>query len=146
MKDAAVPSHTLQFRVRYGETDQMGSYFNAHVLTWMEMGRTELSRHLGLPYAEWERRGIYLPVVEAHLKFSGRAPYDTLLEMTTTVEPTGYVRLRFNNRIVWAETKAPVAHGYTIHAVLNREGKPVRLPDWVRQLICGGSDSRPCAE
>lgn len=146
MESLAKPSHTLQFRVRYGETDQMGSYFNAHVLTWMEMGRTELSRHLGLPYAEWELRGIFLPVVEAHLKFSGRAHYDTLLEMTTTIEPAGYVRLRFDNRIVRADTKSAVAHGHTIHAILNREGKPVRMPDWVKEVLRGNSDIRPSAE
>ncbi|MDX2109169.1 MAG: thioesterase family protein [Verrucomicrobiota bacterium] len=129
------PQHTLQFRVRYGETDQMGSYFNGHVLNWMEMGRTELSRHLGLPYAVWEQRGIFLPVVEAHLKFTGRAVYDTLLEMTTSVEPAGYVRLRFDNAIKNAETGATVAHGYTIHAILNTEGKPVRMPEWVKAVV-----------
>lgn len=130
-------SHTLQFRVRYADTDQMGSYFNSRVLEWMEYGRTELSRHLGLPYSEWEKRGVYLPVVEAHLKFQGRAPYDTLLEMTTTVQSEGHVRLRFDNVITVADTHAPVAKGYTIHALINKEGKILRIPDWVNASIFG---------
>ncbi len=130
-------SHTLQFRVRYADTDQMGSYFNSRVLEWMEYGRTELSRHLGLPYSEWEKRGVYLPVVEAHLKFQGRAPYDTLLEMTTSVQPEGHVRLRFDNVITVAETRAPIAKGFTIHALISKEGKILRIPEWVNENIFG---------
>ena len=40
-------------RVRYSETDQMGSYYNA-VAEWFECGRTDYLRLLGLPYTEIE--------------------------------------------------------------------------------------------
>ena len=76
-----MPSHTIQFRVRYSETDQMQTFYNSRALEWFEVGRTELSRALGVPYSEWERRGILMPLVEARVFFRGRARYDDLLEM-----------------------------------------------------------------
>jgi YbgC/YbaW family acyl-CoA thioester hydrolase len=73
----------MEFRVRYSETDQMGTFYYSRPLEWFECGRTELLRCLGLPYAEMEQRGVLLPVVEAHVDYLGRARYDDLLRMTS---------------------------------------------------------------
>ena len=132
----SVPSHIHQFRVRYSETDQMQTFYNSRALEWFEVGRTELSRAVGLPYTEWEKRGVLIPLVEARVFFRGRASYDDLLEMTVTLKPEGRAALRFENRIVQAETGAPVADGYTVHALLSAEtGKPFRMPPWVKELL-----------
>lgn len=131
-----MPSHTLQFRVRYSETDQMQTFYNSRALEWFEVGRTELSRAMGLPYTEWETRGIHMPLIEARVFFKGRAQYDDLLEMTVSLTLEGRARLRFENRIVHAETGDPVAEGYTIHAMLDsKTGRPVRAPDWLAELL-----------
>jgi len=131
-----VPSHTLQFRVRYSETDQMQTFYNSRALEWFEVGRTELSRAVGVPYAEWERRGLLMPLVEARVFFRGRAGYDDLLEMRVTLKAEGRARLLFENHIVQAGTGAPVADGYTVHAMVSLEtGRPVRAPDWVVELL-----------
>jgi acyl-CoA thioester hydrolase len=89
--------HTIQFRVRYSETDQMGTFYNSRALEWFECGRTELLRACGLPYAEME--------------------------------------LRVDVEIVQAESGAPVARGYTIHAVTDPTGKPIRPPPWVTEVF-----------
>lgn len=126
----------MQFRVRYSETDQMQTFYNSRVLEWFEVGRTELSRAMGLPYAEWERRGIFMPLIEARVFFRGPARYDDLLEMTVTMRAEGRVRLIFEHRIAQADGSGPVADGYTVHAMLSTETKkPVRTPDWVLELL-----------
>jgi len=131
-----VPSHTLPFRVRDSETDQMQTFYNARVLEWFEVGRTELIRAMGIPYVEWETRGIFLPLIEARIFFRGRARYDDLLEMTVTLKAEGRARLLFDNRIVQADGSGPVADGYTIHPMVSMEtGRPVRTPDWVIELL-----------
>ena len=61
------PVSTIRFRVRYSDTDQMGTVSSDRVLDWFEHGRTELLRAVGLPYVEVERRGVVLPVVEGEL-------------------------------------------------------------------------------
>lgn len=135
-KEIPVPTHTLQFRVRYSETDQMQTFYNSRALEWFEVGRTELSRAMGIPYSEWEKRGIFLPLIEARVFFRSGARYDDLLEMTVTLTAEGRARLRFENRIVQVETGKPVADGYTVHAMVSTETRrPVRVPDWVMELL-----------
>ena len=123
------------FRVRYSETDQMGTFYNSRALEWFECGRTELMRSLGLPYAEMERRGVLLPLVEAHVEYRGRARYDDQLRMTSRGSLAGKARLRVDCDIVHAATGAPVARGYTVHAITDAAGKPMRPPSWLQELF-----------
>ena len=52
----------IQLRVRYSETDQMGTFYNSRALEWFECGRTELMRNrLGMSYAALEEKGVFLP-------------------------------------------------------------------------------------
>ena len=131
-------THVHEFRIRYSETDQMGTYYNSRALEWFERGRTELCRATGTPYREWEQRGVMLPLFEAHLEFLGKAQYDDLLKMTTVLKRVGHVRLRFDVTIAQAETDEPVCRGYTVHAVTNTSGKPIRPPQWMLDLIAEG--------
>jgi acyl-CoA thioester hydrolase len=127
--------HTLQFRIRYSETDQMGTFYNSRPLEWFEMGRSELMRQIGLPYAEMEARGVFLPLVEAHVEYDGRARYDDLLEMTSIATLQGRARLRCQATIIHAHSRLPVTHGYTVHAFTDPYGKPVRPPLWFLALL-----------
>lgn len=127
--------NTMQFRVRYSETDQMGTFYNSRALEWFECGRTELLRELGLPYAEMESRGAMLPLVEAHVEYLGRARYDDLLEQATTVSLSGKARLRFDMTIRHAASGAPVTRGYTVHAITDTTGKPIRPPAWLLEVV-----------
>ncbi len=130
--------HVLQFRIRYSEVDPMGSYYNSRVLEWFEFGRNELVRSLGLPYREMERRGVMLPVVEAQVRYLGRAVYDDMLKMTSTLSMAGRARIRIDVAIELAETGQPVCRGWTVHAVVDGAGKPIRPPAWLVELT--GSD------
>jgi acyl-CoA thioester hydrolase len=128
-------AHVVRFRVRYSETDQMGTFYNSRPLEWFECGRTELFRELGLPYAALEARGVFLPLVEAHVEYLGRARYDDLLEMTSRLSLPGRARLRCDVRIVRAEESRDVVQGYTVHACADREGKAMRPPAWLRESL-----------
>lgn len=130
-----MPRCTIQLRVRYSETDQMGTFYNSRALEWFEVGRTEVLRLAGLPYAEMESRGAMLPLVEAHVEYLGRARYDDLLDVTTRVAPEGKARVRFDIDIAHAADGGPVARGYTVHAVTSAEGKPIRPPAWMTEAI-----------
>lgn len=129
-------SDVLQLRVRYSETDQMGTFYNSRALEWFECGRTELMRRrLGMSYAALEAKGAFLPLVEAHLEFQGGARYDDLLEITSTVAVSGRAKLRFEVHIQHAESRKPVVHGYTVHAFTDRQGKPIRPPAWFIEML-----------
>ncbi len=131
----------LELRVRYSETDQMGTFYNSRALEWFECGRTELMRHrLGMSYVALEAEGVFLPLVEAHLEFKGRARYDDLLRIETKVAVSGRARLRFDVCITQAPSGSPVVAGYTVHATADVQGKPVRPPRWLFERIRKGSN------
>src|SRR5690606_37535262 len=69
MMSSSEPSPTtVEFRVRYAETDQMGVVYHANYLVWCEIGRTDLIRKRHSSYAEVERAGVALAVSEASLR------------------------------------------------------------------------------
>ena len=135
-KASFVPSltHELTLRVRYSETDQLGTYYNSRVLEWFEVARTELMRAAGVPYVDWEKQGFMLPLVEAHVNYRGRARYDDLLHLIVTMEMAGRASVRFAVHIT-NDAGQPVADGYTIHAVVDAAGRAMRPPAWLIQLL-----------
>jgi acyl-CoA thioester hydrolase len=128
-------SHTYRFRVRYADIDAMGTYYNSRALDWFEVGRTELCRTLGKPYRQWEREGVAVPLVTAHVEYRGRAEYDDELIMTTTVSMAGKARLRFEVEVEHSATGQPVCRGHTIHAITDLSGRPIRPPQWLLEMV-----------
>jgi len=90
---------TTEVRVRYAETDQMGVAHHANYLIWCELGRTHHMRELGVSYRDLERRGIRLPVVEAHLRYRAPARYDDVLNIKSWVRQCGSRKVQFGNAI-----------------------------------------------
>jgi acyl-CoA thioester hydrolase len=127
--------HVQRFRIRYSDIDQMGTYYNARVLEWFEWGRTELCRSLGKPYRQWEADGVRVPLVTAHVEYQDKAGYDEELTMTTTASMGGRARLRFDVLLENARTGTPVCTGYTIHAITDLSGRPIRPPRWLLELM-----------
>lgn len=112
-------------RVRYKETDQMGMAYHANYLVWFEVGRTELMRKVGMPYAEFEKSGLFLPVLKAFCEYKHAVSYDDLLTIITRLDQLGNVRLTFHYEIRKEEKLH--ASGYTEHAFINMKGRPVAL-------------------
>jgi acyl-CoA thioester hydrolase len=78
-------THTIQFRVRYGETDQMGYVYYGNYAQYFEMGRVEWLRNLGTSYKRMEESGIMLPVLNLNINYLKPAKYDDLLTLKTTL-------------------------------------------------------------
>jgi len=132
-----IPQAITHLRVRYSETDAMGTFYNSRALEWFECGRTDLLREAGIPYAWMESQGVFLPLVEVHVNYLGRAKYDDELQIVTTAAMEGKASVRFTIRIAHV-AGSEVAEGYTIHAVVGASGKPIRPPDWLVRALAGG--------
>lgn len=118
---------TIEFRVRYAETDQMGVVYHANYLIWCEVGRTELIRERFASYAEVERAGVALAVSEASLRFHAAARYDD--------------RIRVDTRVSEVRSRA-VSFEYVISRLADN-GDPVRLVTARTSLIALDRESRP---
>ncbi len=131
-------------RVRYQETDQMGVAYYANYLIWFEVGRTELMRSLELPYREFEKSDIFLPVLKVYCEYKQPARYDDELKIITRLESLHNVRLVFNYEIKRSEEL--LASGYTEHAFVNNSGRPVVLKKFSPFLwnrLCQALDKHP---
>jgi acyl-CoA thioester hydrolase len=135
--------HRTAYRVIYGDTDNMGQVYYANYFRWFEIGRTELFRHLGLPYREVEARGILLPVSEAFCKFRQPVRYDDLIMIETALDESVRAGMKFNYRLLDESGSVPLAEGYTRHACVNSAGRVVRPPALLTDFIrkCRESDS-----
>jgi len=123
--------------VRYAETDKMGVVYYANYLVWFEVGRTDLLRHSGWSYREMETDGFALPVVDAHCTYKRSARYDEELDILTRGLILSPVRVRFDYQVRAAD-EAFLAEGHTVHASLDPQGKPRRLPERVLNMFPRG--------
>ena len=134
------PRSISRVRVRYAETDQMRVVYYANYFVWFEVGRTDLLRDAGWSYREMEREGFSLPVIEAHCDYRQPARYDDDLEVRTTGSLVSAVRVRFAYEIVRSGDNTTIAAGHTVHATLDGDGRPCRLPERARALFAGSGE------
>ena len=127
-----------RIRVRYAETDQMGVVYHANYLVWFEVARTDLLRQAGWTYRDMEADGFALPVVEAHCSYRRSACYDDEIDLTASGTLLSPVRIRFDYQVVRSSDATLLAQGHTVHASLDPQGRPRRLPERVAQIFPGG--------
>lgn len=128
---------TVEFRVRYAETDQMGRAHHRHYLAWCELGRTALMRERGIPYGELERRGVLLPVTRAELEYRQGASFDELVRVETTIERVRSRGLTFRYLVLRVEDGAVLARARTELVCTDAAGRPRRLPAELRAALGG---------
>jgi acyl-CoA thioester hydrolase len=128
-------AHTVEFRVRYAETDQMQVVYHSNYLIWCEIGRTEFIRALAMPYAELERQNVTLAVVEASLRFHSAARYDNLIRVTTTIADVRSRTITFDYVISNAETGERFVTASTKLASLTRDSRLTTLPEQLRKQL-----------
>lgn len=116
----------------------MGVAHHTHYFVWFELGRTELMRARGCAYGALEdERGVYFPVVQAEAKYLSPARYDDSLEIRTRLAEAGGVRVRFEYEVVRPADGTVLAEGFTVHASVGRDGRPIRLPEDLRRRLIG---------
>ena len=136
MTEAPAAHETVsELRVRYAETDQMGVVYHANYLVWCEIGRTDYIRRAGKSYADLERDGVLLAVSDASMRFHASARYDDPIRVHTTLVQVGSRGLRFDYRIVRADTNALLVSASTALVSINAEGRLTALPADVRAWL-----------
>jgi acyl-CoA thioester hydrolase len=125
----------VEFRVRYAETDQMQVVYHANYLIWCEIGRTDLIRKLGSSYADIERRGISLAVVDAALRYHAAARYDDLIRVRTVLREARSRSVTFDYTIENADTGVRLVTAHTTLASINKDAKLVQLPEDLRKSL-----------
>ena len=128
-------STSVEVRVRYGETDQMGVAYHAHYLVWCELARTEHMRGLGVRYRDLEARGFKLAVAEASLRYVQSARYDDLIRVTGWISEARSRLVTFGYRIERPEDDTLLCTARTALISLDQNNRPARMPAEVVALM-----------
>lgn len=123
------------FRVRYAETDQMGVVYHGNYAQYLEMGRVEWLRALGVTYRSMEENGIMLPVISLQIHYKKSALYDDLLTVETRLKKIPGVKIEFDYEI-YNEKRELLVEANTVLAFLNKTTqKPIMCPDYVLEKL-----------
>jgi acyl-CoA thioester hydrolase len=128
-----------RIRVIYGDTDQMGVVYYANYFRYFELARGEYFRSRGGSYRQLEREGRYLPVIEANCSYKAPAKYEDVLLIRAEVTELRRASLKFTYEVRREGEAAVLCTGSTVHACVDREGKPVRIPDAVARVFHRGN-------
>ena len=126
--------HRLSVRVYYEDTDFSGVVYHANYLRFLERGRTELLREVGVDQSilHAEPGGVIFVGRRMTIEYVRPARMDDVLTVETeTVEIRG-ASLRMAQRILRDDTVLLTAD---VHVAVLAGGKPARLPDDLRRLL-----------
>lgn len=128
-------SDKIQFRVRYGETDQMSYAYHGNYAAYFEMGRTEWLRKLGVSYKSMEENGIMLPVINLNTNYLKPAKYDDILTLKTTLAKKPTARIEFEFEIHNENNELLTTATATLVFVNMKTNRPTRIPEYILNKI-----------
>ena len=122
-------------RVRYAETDKMGYCYYGNYASFLEIGRVESLRSLGISYKSLEDNGIMLPVSEFQIKYFSPAYYDDMLLIETKITAIEGVRIYFDY-FIYNDNQKLIASAMTILVFIDAiSKKPVPPPKELLSII-----------
>jgi acyl-CoA thioester hydrolase len=124
-----------KLRVIYGDTDQMGVVYYANYFRFFEFARGEFFRQKGASYIDFERQGYGMPVIEAHANYRAPARYEDLLIIKLWVDSCRRASVTFKYEVRREGSDDLLTEGHTIHACINKEGRPTKMPQEMLDLL-----------
>lgn len=132
---ATHPRSTVHIRVNYADVDRMGLLHHSVYLKYLERTREEFVRRREGAYAALEDAGVLIVVVEASLKYKRPARFDDVLVIAMEIYEIGAASMRIAYEIRRSGEEETLATATTRHALMNREGKVLRITEEVRALM-----------
>lgn len=133
--------HEFSLRVYYEDTDLAGIVYYANYLKFIERGRSEWVRGLGIDQTVLKRdHGIVFAVRRVEADYLRPARFDDVLVVRTALVETGGARIVLDQS-VWRDDGAQGETLFIARVVLvclSDEGGAARLPADVRQLLTTG--------
>ncbi len=127
-------AHILPLRVYYEDTDAAGIVYYANWLRFLERGRTELLRLLGLEHSALrDARGINWVVRRCAIDYLKPARLDEMVEVVTRC-----LELRGASLDMLQEARRggeTLVRAELVVACMGEGGRPVRLPPQIRTAL-----------
>lgn len=129
--------HRLRQRVYYEDTDFSGVVYHARYLQFLERGRTDYLRCLGIHQGQMalhgDPDGLAFVVRHMDIDFKAAARMDDVLDIVTITKAITGARMMLDQKVFCEDNELINAH-VTI-AIVNRSGRPRRLPREIALLF-----------
>lgn len=136
MSDATGPVHRFPLRVYYEDTDLAGIVYYANYLRFIERGRTEWVRSLGVDQVRLKaEEGIVFAVRRVEADYIAPARFDDELVVETALRNLSAARIVLTQDVRRGDERL-FASVVTLVA-LKSDGRPARMPADIRQAMAG---------
>ncbi|WP_321831605.1 tol-pal system-associated acyl-CoA thioesterase [Thalassovita sp.] len=125
--------YELPVRVYYEDTDMAGIVYYANYLRFIERGRSEWVREIGMDQNAMKAEGYVFAVRRVEADYLAPAKLDDELTVTTEVTHVTGARLVMDQ---WVKCNGKALfHAIVTVIVMNEDGQPVRMPANIRQML-----------
>lgn len=129
--------HELAVRVYFEDTDFTGVVYHARYLHFFERGRSDFLRLKEINHVKLEEglfgEPLYFIVKSISLDFAAPSHIDDILIVETVVTDCKGVRLMMQQKIL--RNQLVIAKADVTVVLINKDGKPRRLPDGLVQAL-----------
>jgi acyl-CoA thioester hydrolase len=123
-------------RVMMSHTDQEGIVNTISFFTYLEIGRFEYFRSLGLRLTDVKRQGIGMAMVESCCSFLSPLFFDDVIEISARIDRLGNSSFRMKYLVYVPERDVISARGHTVSVFTDPATHTVRpIPDSFRDTV-----------
>ncbi len=119
------------------ESQHLGIVHASNYLKYMEHARVKLVEQQGIDLLAWVKKGVRAVVMNDTVNYRHPARYGDVLDIACRVEEIGENAVRFGYRIAERRTGREIVHATTTVVTVGPDGKPIRLPQEVREALGG---------
>lgn len=130
--------HEFILRVYYEDTDAQKIVYYANYLRFMERARTEMLRDLGFSHAQdTTANGQFFVVGDAYIRYKTSARLDDELIVASSVMEFGNASLKLRQNVLkrLAGQESLLVEGVITLIYITEQGRPMRIPDTLRQAL-----------
>ncbi len=125
----------MEIKVYYNDTDAGGVVYYANYLRYFEIARTEYVSEKGVSIFDYHTRGIVFTVIKVEIEYRSPARYGDILAVSTKVEDVSGASFELSHIIRNKIDKRLIVEGRTRLACINDKGRPMRLPDNLKEIL-----------
>jgi conserved hypothetical protein TIGR00051 len=113
----------------------MGVVYYGEYAQYLEQGRTEWLREMGITYKYMEEHNVHLPVVELHISYKFPAVYDDVITITTTLKEIPSKKIEFYYEIHNQNGKLLITATTILVFIDSITKKIIKAPDYLIEKL-----------
>lgn len=127
----------LTRRIRWADADAAGRLHYPRIFEYFEEGETELLRSVGIEFLSdsSDLKKYDFPRKHVDAVFHRMLPLDAAFVMRVTIGKLGNTSIRYDYQIFADEQCTQLALEGSMTVVVTKDGKPVPIPDQLRQAL-----------